>query len=487
MNFFKQLTLAARLAILFSIAAVAVFTVAAIYLHQTSAQHLRKRDDAALMACLDLLRHYIETSPSVDALRTERHTLLDTSLAQSGVVFAVWTSGGELVTASTREAESLRVRALADASRGPEQIIDSVTDRGKHARVMAIAVKVRADADHLRLVVAHDDEERIGILRAYRSDLLWTALVGAVITALLGYGIARRAMRPVKSIASTAGAITASQLNERLRVEDAPPELEQMVRAFNGMLDRLEDSFLRLSQFSSDIAHDLRTPLSNLMVETQVALGRQRSSAEYEALLASNIEELERLSRMVEEMLFLARVDNPTTVIERGRVDLNSMLDKVVEFYRPVVQERNLSIEFEGEAVVTGDKALLQRVIHNLISNAVRYASPGGVIEARIFRAETRWVELSVTNTGPGIAKEHLSRVFDRFYRADGARQKSEDGTGLGLAIVKSIVQLHGGEIRVASEVNKTTTFTVRLPASCAQIFDDSRCVESPKDQKKAP
>jgi two-component system heavy metal sensor histidine kinase CusS len=468
MKFFKRLTLAARLAILFGIAVAVVFTVVAVHLFQTSAKHLRNRDDAALMACMDLLRHYVETSPSVESLRTDSHKLLDMSLAQSGVVFAVWTSGGDLVTASTPETQSLRARAFADAGAGAIGVVDNVKYQGKHARLTTTAVQVRGEAGALQLVVAHEDEERVAVLKAYRSDLLWTAIVGALITALLGYGIARRAMRPIKSIARTSGLITASQLNERLPVEDAPPELEEMVRTFNGMLDRLEDSFRRLSQFSSDIAHDLRTPLSNMMVATQVALGRPRSTSEYEALLASNIEELERLTRMVEEMLFLARVDNPATVIERGQVDVRAELDKVAEFYRALAQERDLSIECEGEATVGGDRVLLQRAIHNLISNAVRYASQGGVIEARISGGEGKsWAELSITNPGTGIAQEHLPRVFDRFYRADSARQsrKLEDGTGLGLAIVKSIVQLHGGEVRVTSDASKTT-FVVRLPIS---------------------
>lgn len=466
MTFFKNSTLAARLAILFGIAAAVVFTVAATYLHQRSAQHLRNRDDAMLMACVDLLRQWVETSPSVDALRAAPHTFLDAALAQSGVAFAVWISGGELVTASTPEAESFPVWALADARQAPAGIIDSAKHQGKHARLMATAVQIRGDASRLQLVVAHQDEERVGILRAYRPDLLWTALAGALITALLGYGIAHQAMRPIKSIARTSRVITASQLNKRLRVEEAPPELEEMVHAFNEMLDRLEDSFKRLSQFSSDLAHDLRTPLSNLMVETQVALRKQRSTAEYEALLASNIEEIERLSRMVEEMLLLARVDNPATVIERRRVDVRAELEKVAEFYRPVAQERTLSIECEGEAAVTGDRALLQRAIHNLISNAVRYASPGGAIEARISRSDGgRWVDFAIANPGPGIAQEHLPRVFDRSYRTDSARQKFEGGMGLGLAIVKSIVQLHGGEVGVRSEPNKTTTFWIRLPS----------------------
>ncbi len=467
MSFFKRLTLAARLSALFGIAAAAIFTVASIYLYRSSADHLRQRDDAVMMDCLDLLSYYIKRSPTIEALRSDAHKLLDISLAQRGVSFAMWTSGGELVRASTPEAKTLRSEMPPHAADASMAMTDRLTAEGKGSRVMVTTVRLANGGAEVQLALAHDDDQRAGTLRVYRAELLWTAVVGTLLTALLGYAIARRAMRSIKSVARASREITASQLNERLRLEDAPPELEEMVRAFNQMLDRLEESFRRLSQFSSDVAHDLRTPLSNLLGETQVALGRPRSSAEYEALLASNIEELERLSRMVEEMLFLARVDNPSTVMERRRVDVRAEFEKVAEFYRPVAQERTLSIECEGEAAVTGDRALLQRAIHNLISNAVRYASPDGAIEARISRADGgRWVDLSIANPGPGIAQEHLPRVFDRFYRADSAGQKSEGGTGLGLAIVKSIVQLHGGEVGVRSEPNKATTFWIRLPAA---------------------
>lgn len=464
MKLFKRLTLATRLALFFALAATIIFAGAVIHLYHSSSEHLRERDEVAMMDCLDLLRHYIQVSPSVEALQSNEHTLLDVALAQRGVSFAVWTSGGEIIRASTLEARSLPLGERANARHTAAGSINWTMRHGNQTRVMATTVQVGNGAEEVQLAVAHNDKALEGMLRAYRTDLLSTALVGTLAIAVLGYAIARQAMRPIKTIARASSEITASHLNERLRVEDAPPELGEMVRAFNEMLNRLEDSFGRLGQFSSDIAHDLRTPLSNLMVETQVALTRPRSGAEYEVLLASNIEELERLSGMVEDMLFLARVDNPSTVIDRSHVDLRAELDEVAEYYGALAQERDLSIQCEGEAAVTGDRALLQRAIHNLISNAVRYATPGGVVEASISRKVGEpWVDLSITNPSSGIAPEHLPRVFDRFYRADSARQK--DGTGLGLAIVKSIVQLHGGEVRVASEADKKTTFVVRLPA----------------------
>ncbi len=464
-KFFKQLSLATRLALLFGAAAAAVFTVAGIHLYQASAEQLRRRDDIALRGAAELLKHHIEEIPSLEVLRRDPHHLLDVALAQRGLSFAVWNGSGELVTTSSPEAASLRARHRFSAGERPLEIADGVTGAGKPLRATVARVRVGKTADEVSLVVAHEEEQRQELLRGYRDDLLWTALLGAVITALLGYVIARHGLRRIKTIADTSGEITAARLDTRLSVQDAPPEFAEMMHSINQMLDRLEDSFRRLRQFSSDIAHDLRTPLSNLMVQTQVMLSRPRSRVEYEELLASNIEELERLSRMVEEMLFLARVDNPSTVIDRNPVELRAELDKVTEFYSPLAQELNLTITCSGMGTVRGDRALLQRAIHNLLSNALRYSSPGGTIAADIVPTEG-WVELSITNPGPGIAEEHLAHVFDRFYRTDAARQKSEDGAGLGLAIFKSIVQLHGGAVDVQSTPSETTKFSMRLPAA---------------------
>jgi two-component system heavy metal sensor histidine kinase CusS len=447
-----------------------VFSVAGIHLYHYSSQLLEHRDDVALKDAVELLRHQITEARSIEALRGDPHPLLDVALAQRSLLFAVRTPDGKLVVASSPPAESLPWDRSANGPISLSRISDLPDSAEKHARWASITVQVGTSPDRVQLIVAHRHAERQAILNAYGHDLLWTALVAALATGALGYGIARRGLRPVKTIARAAGDITASQLNERLRVEDAPAELEEMVRAFNRMLDRLEESFGRLQQFSSDIAHDLRTPLSNLMGETQVALTRPRSIAEYQALLGSNIEEFERLSRMIEDMLFLARVDNPSTVIKMAPVDVRAELDKVAEFYRLLAQERDLSIECDGQANVAGDRVLLQRAIHNLISNAVRYSRSGGTITVSITRNEDA-VELSVTNQGAGIAGEHLPRVFDRFYRADSARQNAEEGTGLGLAIVKSIAQLHGGEIRVTS-VAEQTTFVLRLPVSQATSTD---------------
>lgn len=468
MNVVRQMTLAARLAILFGVAAATVFTAAGVHLYHYSSEQLKRRDDTALMGAVMLVRHYIQGAASVEALKADSRALLDVALAHRHLTFAIRTPSGELVAASAPEARFLPFHESAGAISSGRLIADWVTPAGQDARVMVASVQVGGGRERVEISVSRQGEERTEILRAYRQNIVWTALMGVLATALLGYFIARRGLRPIKMIAEASREITASALGERrLRAEDAPPELAEMVHAFNDMLHRLQDSFSRLNQFSSDIAHDLRTPIGNMMVEMQVALGRQRSTAEYESVMASSLEELERLSRMIKEMLFLARADNPFTLIDKAPVNLRVELDKVAELYRLLAQERNLSIECEGEAVVVGDKALLQRAIRNLLSNAVRYASPDGVIEAKISRvADGPWVELSIANPGPGIGSEHLSRVFDRFYRTDSARHRSEEGAGLGLAIVKSIMQLHGGEARVQSDVGTKTTFTISLPAA---------------------
>lgn len=465
LSFYRRLPLATRLALLFGAAAALVFACAGFHLYDASAEQLRRRDDQALKAAAELLKHHIEEIRDLDALRRDPHYLLDVALAQRGLAFAIRTQQGELVTTSAREAVSLEGKT-AGTARSPIEFSDGTTRDGKPLRLAVLEAQLGNTRDQVQLVVAHEDTQRQAILRAYRTDLIWTTLLGAMVTGLLGYAIARHGLRNIKRIAHASGKITASHLDKRLPLEDAPPELEEMVHAFNQMLDRLEDSFRRLRQFSSDIAHDLRTPISNLMVETQVMLSQPRTTAEYQNLLGSNIEELERLARMVEEMLFLARVDDPSTMLEKKDVDLAAELDKVIEFYTPLAQEKNLSIGRAGEGHALGDRRLLQRAIHNLISNAVRYSDRNSVIQTQVSSTPASEVELKIANPGPGIPPEHLPHVFDRFYRTDSAREKSADGAGLGLAIVKSIIELHGGRIEVTSRPGEVTTFTVHLPAT---------------------
>ncbi|MGH8559302.1 MAG: heavy metal sensor histidine kinase, partial [Methylococcales bacterium] len=318
-------------------------------------------------------------------------------------------------------------------------------------------------SSHVLIILALEADEAQGLLARYGHSLLITMLFSGIAAASLGFFIVRRGLGPLYTMAKTASEISSSHLQIRLSVADAPAELKELAGAFNAMLARLHGSFVRLSDFSSDLAHELRTPINNLMGQTQVALSRTRNAEEYRAVLESNLEEYERLARMIGDMLFLAKADNAQEPLHAELLDLRVELDKIAEFYQMVADGKGLRIIPSGSGAITGDRILLQRAIGNLISNAIRHSPPNSEIHARVLPTSEA-VELRIGNQGTGIPVEHPERVFDRFYRVDNARGRTDTGSGLGLAIVKSIMELHGGHVNVESQPNLLTTFTLHFP-----------------------
>lgn len=242
-----------------------------------------------------------------------------------------------------------------------------------------------------------------------------------------------------------------------------PVELERLALSFNHMLERIEDVFTRQSNFSADIAHEIRTPITNLVTQTEIALSQSRSQQELEEVLYSNLEEFSRMSRMVSDMLFLAQADNNQLIPEQQALDLAEEVHKVFEFFEAWAEEKAVALRFVGSHCrVIGDPLMLRRAISNLLSNAIRYTPAGQAVTIQLSEsAET--VRLVVENPGTPIAAEHLPRLFDRFYRVDPSRQRKGEGSGIGLAIVKSIVGAHHGSVAAQSDL-RSTRFIVVLP-----------------------
>ena len=302
----------------------------------------------------------------------------------------------------------------------------------------------------------------------YFTQILWVSLVIALLLMTsFGWLVIRRALRPLKKMGELATKVSGDNLGERLVLKTLPHELRELAGLFNAMLDRLESSFQRLSQFSTDIAHELRTPISNLMTQTQVALTKSRSVQEYQDVLVSNIEEFERLSRMINDMLFLAKADKGWLVPQTEKVDLALEAQRLVEYYQLLASERNVEIELTGQACVRGDAVMLGRAMANLLSNAVHHAESSSVIKIDLSQKNHHaWI--TVENQGPEIPAKHWPYLFDRFYRADPSR-RAEGGAGLGLAITRSIIQAHGGDIDFSSR-HHSTVFRIWLPESRGNI-----------------
>lgn len=306
------------------------------------------------------------------------------------------------------------------------------------------------------------DEELLARYRTVLGVLLGLALLAC---AGAGYQMVHAGLRPVRRIAQAADAIGSSTLDKRLDVAALPAELRDLATTFNGMLGRLEDSFLRLRRFSDDIAHELRTPVNRMLVATEVALGRARKVEEYREVLASNIEDFGRLSRLVQSLLFLARSESPHAHIEKERVDLAHELAAIREFYEAAASEAGvgLSVMCDPGLVAELDRSLLQRAVGNLVENAMAHTPRGGSIVIA-GRDDGASLTIDVSDTGCGIAAEHLPHLFDRFYRTDGDRPTRGGNAGLGLSIVRSIASLHGGGVEIASTVNEGTRVALHLP-----------------------
>jgi two-component system heavy metal sensor histidine kinase CusS len=278
----------------------------------------------------------------------------------------------------------------------------------------------------------------------------------------LGYYIAKLGLRPVERVRLEAQTLTPERLSQRLEQAKLPHELSELVTSFNGALDRLERAYQQLEAFNADVAHELRTPIANLIGQTQVTLARERGTNELKDVLHSNLEEMERLRAIVNDMLFLARADRGEIAPHRVEVSLAKETERTVEFLELLLEEASMCVQVEGDVRARIETSLLGRAVTNLIQNAIEHSVRGSRIVVRLSRSEGS-AQIAVSNPG-SIPKEALPKLFDRFYRADPARSGSGDNHGLGLAIVKAVATMHGGKVFALSASGVTTIgFTVPI------------------------
>jgi len=336
--------------------------------------------------------------------------------------------------------------------------------RSPMGRTWRIAqASVGADAGG-RIEVLLDRKNDEDILRRYRRELAFLLPSALLLSLALGYGIARRGLAPIGVLARRVSRIDARSLDERLGRDDAPDEVRALVVSFNDLLARLSKAFTTLSESSADLAHELRTPLHVLRQQAEVALSRARSVDEYRDVLSSSLEELDRLRRMVDDTLFLARAEDPRANIDRSTLDIGAELTSVAEFLDAVAAEQDVRLEVDAPPglAVEADRTLLRRAVVNLVSNALRHTPPGG----RIVLASDEHdhvIRVSVSDTGSGIAPDALPRVFDRHFRVATGSGRSE-GSGLGLSIVRGVMAMHGGAAAIESEPGRGTRVTLSFP-----------------------
>jgi two-component system, OmpR family, heavy metal sensor histidine kinase CusS len=464
-------TLAFRLTAWYVVAGLALVVFASASLYFVLVTELKKSTDLFLADKMHVLRTMLRERPDDwDALREEIELESAARRYQQFYIRLLDVRNVPLLT-TPGMAEQIDLRQLtAQTESRPERAESMMGRNGRLFFVMSAQAAVGGSGQTDTVQIAVDVSEQEALLTRYR-HWFWVLLLATLaIFPLVGYQIARRGIRPVEEVATTARHISSTNLHERIQPEGYPSELASLATTFNKMLDGLEESFDRISRFSADIAHDLRTPVNNIRGEAEVALARARTVDEYRDVLGSCLEEAVRLSDLIGDLLFLARAESPLAHLHRESINVGELLSGIREYYEAPAADRGVSLStvVPSEPVIAQlDRTLLQRAVGNLVSNALAHTPPGKsvVLGASV---EPAAVRIEVSDSGEGIPPEALPRVFDRFFRVDQSRSQASGGSGLGLAIVQSIMLLHGGNVEIASKVGQGTHVTLRVPISPA-------------------
>jgi two-component system heavy metal sensor histidine kinase CusS len=464
-------TLAARLTVWYAGSAFLLILGTTGFLYWALAANLDREDDEFLADRVRVLRALLqERSEDEAALRRAVGTEQAARPEAQTFVRIIGPEGRSRVETPGMSAElPPSVFPPPGAADGAERATEIATRGGRSFRVLAVRAGLSKSGGETGVIqLAFDRTYEEDLLAGYRRSLLVVLSVALLACVLISYRIAHRGLRPLAEMAATAGRIRPMTLHERMRTTGLPADLAVLAATFNEMLDRLESSFGRLERFSADIAHELRTPVSNLRGLAEVALGRPRSVEEYHETIVSCLEECDRLTRLIDSLLFLARADNPQTRIDREPVDLARELAAVRDYYEASAEEAGIALKVaaEGRVVANLDRILVQRAVGNLVANALAHTPAGGNITLAARTEGTGAVVIEVADTGCGIAQEHLPHVFDRFFRIDQARTGSGGHVGLGLAIVKGIAVLHGGSAAIHSTPGQGTRVTLVFPSA---------------------
>ena len=446
-------SLTLRLGLAFATLAVAVFAALGFYLGRAADAHMAELDAHELLGKLALVSHVAGRARTPEELALH---LGDALVGEHGIILAISGEKGALFRWPDDVPDELPGGLSRLAGEQPQR----VNVAGHAYRTVAGSLETGWGAT-VRVLVARDIGHHTDFLEQLQQDFRLAILAAALLTVLVGGLIARFGMRSVRDIAQAAGRISAGQLAERLPESQVPPELAELVGAFNAMLGRLEESFQRLSDFSADLAHELRTPLHALRMQTEVSLGKPRSADEYRELLASNLEEYDRLARIIGDMLFLAKAEHGLIAPGAAPIRLLTLGQRLFEYYGLLADE--IRLELSGDDVgVVGDQLMLERAIGNLLLNAIQHTPAGGLVRLEL-SVQEGLAQIAVANSGPAIPPEALDRIFERFVRLG----QGHEGSGLGLAITRSIVLAHSGSISVVSDAHGTE-FVIRLPAVVA-------------------
>ncbi|MDT3606777.1 heavy metal sensor histidine kinase [Cronobacter dublinensis] len=449
-------SLTLRLTLIFTLLVAFACGITGVSLYRSLSAELVWRDDQTLLNRASQLRQLLTDGAEPRQLPLYFNRMLDT---RQDVLLIRRVDGDTLVNINQA---GVALPALAPVLPGR-----SVNEQALHrwqqpdgVFVSALALTASDKNGPLVITVARVAQERAQMLAQYRRESLLVCVLATLAAALLSPWLIRRGLRAIRRLSEATARTGSETLQQPLSLDTLPRELLPLGEALNTMRHRLAEDFARLTRFADDLAHELRTPVNILLGQNQVALQRPRSVQEYQNLLAGNIEELEQMTRLIENILFLARADHQNIALNREALALEPFIHQLTDFLEPLAEERDIRFSVQASGVLRADRLLLQRALTNLLTNALRHASPGSDVRITAVQ-EADYAILSVANQGAPIADS--DKLFQRFWRGDNARHTP--GTGLGLALTQAIVRLHGGKVAVVHEAG-WNRFILRFPVA---------------------
>ena len=470
MNLWRTRSLTVRVSFLFALIACAIVTSLGMYLYSSARQALETRADYGLIGRVEHFRTLLHDLYNVKQME-DRPTLFETMLgSENDVLMFAYPGQAPFVRVNPDNMtpppmspvglnQPLKLPALQTGERAD----------GVRVRWISAEAEVGSEGTKVVIVGAHVMTQESHMLSRYYWQVIGAAATSVLLAALLSFLVLKRGFRPLTSMAARAAEVSPTNIAVRLREEDAPQELRRLAASFNAMLDRLSDGYEHLSQFSADLAHEIRTPIGAMMGLTQVTLNKVRRVSEYQQVLESNLEELQRLSRIVENILFLAHADHAGLAVEKTPLVLADELHKIAEYFEGMAEERDIKLVVDASGELQVSPVMWRRAVSNLAVNAVRYAQPGSTVRLSA-KPQAQGTCVEVENQGDPIPQEQLDRLFDRFYRGDKSRSEFTESNGLGLAIVRAIMLVHGGRAEVSCSAAGLIRFSLYFPQTPQEI-----------------
>ena len=433
-------SIAVRLSLLFAVVALLVFVLIALLLNVVMQKELQRHQFEQIQSRAEDMRYMLLHVRPPDIAQRARERIDALTPSDGRARYWLWSEDPAFRIGTD-------LSMVLEQTRGHTGMVE-LESEGRHMRVLSLVLPANAVRPAVTLVVGIDVQPFTKTANGFRLALWVITAMGVLLVSALGYWVARVGLAPVARLSQDVCSIGPDNRAQRLQLPTLPLELAQLGASFNAALDRLEQAYHQLASFNDDVAHELRTPLGNLIGQTQVALTRERDVVHLQEILQSNLEELERLRLIVADMLFLARADQGERAHRLSVVSIAQEVQKTVEFMELLLDDAGLTVQIVGDQTAALETALFRRALTNLLQNAIQYAHSGSVIVTQISQAGTQ-VQITISNQGVQIAQQHIPRIFDRFFRADVSRTNlpEQAGHGLGLAIVKAVASMHGGTV----------------------------------------